>query len=228
MQHLIDGAITAIVQTAINGNIDQITAALPFARSRTPQEKEHLAELGPKRYAVMVILYNIMVAHPTIFPASFNQANFTKSYQLIQVLDAIIARLETLLNLIKDTRVLVGSDIYANAMQAYDFEKSADKRGDAPIHDSLQQVVELMGHVSTAPTLLSIPQGGSATISNMDKSKKFLVIGPNAVSARQESATLLTAIIYTPLTAYDILSHWDVMVVTNLGTTGATSISYHV
>jgi len=227
MQHLIDGVITAIVQAAINGNIDQITSAVPFARSRTPQEKDHLPELGSQRYAIMVILYNIMVAHPTIFPASFNQANFTKSYQLIQVLDAIIARLETLLTLFKDTRALVGSDLQANAMQAYEFEKGADKRGDAPIHDSLQQVVELMSHASKTPIILAIGFGGSSIISNMDTSKKVLVIGPNAVSVREESAPLATAITWNPLTTYEIPSHWKVMVVTNLGTAGATSIAYY-
>jgi hypothetical protein len=226
MQHKIDGIITTIVLAAIQTNIAAIIADVPFARARTPLERANTADIGPKRYAIMVIVYNVMVANPTIFPPSFNQANFTKSYVLIQVLDTIIASLESLLNLFEDTRKLVASDLYSNAMQAYDFEKSADKRGDAPIHASMVELLGLMTHATKDPTIVTIPALGSVIISEFDITRQVFVVGPSAVSVRDEAAPLSSAVTWNPLTSYPIPPTIKVMVITNLSATAATSISY--
>jgi hypothetical protein len=225
MQHLINGVITAAIQAAINGNIDSITTAVPFARSRTPQERAHLADMGPKRYAAIVIIYNVMLAHPEIFPSTFDQAKFTESWALIQVLDEIIARLEKLVNLFTDTRKLVASDLYSNGMQAYELEKTADKRGDTSIHDSMVEVADLFSHSLHEPVLVTLPGSGSATVSNLDTTKKLFVTGNGAVSVRNETAPLSSAIQVNPFTAYTVPAVWPVIVVLNL-TAAETSFTY--
>jgi hypothetical protein len=225
MQHIIDGVIDAAALTGINTNIDSITSAVAFARTRTPQERKHLADMGPKRYAAIVIIYNLMIANPDIFPNSFDQAKFTKSWVLVQVLDGIIARLTGLLLLFTDTRKLVASDLFNNAMQAYEFEKNADKHGDTAIHDGVAEVADLFSHTTHEPALVSIPALGSLTVSSIDTAKKIFVTGDGAISVREESAPLNTAVQVEPMTAYKVPDTMSVIVVLNL-TNAVTSFTY--
>ena len=188
---------------------------MPFARSRTETERTHLAAMGPRRYAAVVLIYNIGLAHPEVFPPTFDITMFTKSWDLVHALDEIIAALEKLTNLFVDTRILAGSDLYNNAMQAYGFEKSADKGGDSAIHDSVAQVALLLSHSAHQSVAIALPGKGSATITDMDVTKKLFNSGNTQISLRQESAPLATAVLLNPFIAFDIPPTWKVMVVTN-------------
>ena len=120
------------------------------------------------------------------------------------------------MNLFVDTRILAGSDLFNNALQGYGLEKEADKRGDAPIHDSMVQIAALLSHSAHQPVAIALPGSGNVTVSDMDVTKKLFNSGNTKISARQESAPLNTAIEIIPFTAFDIPATWKVMVVTNL------------
>jgi hypothetical protein len=91
---------------------------------------------------------DIINTDPDFFPAYFNSAEMEKDFELYNAIGRILPSLEQLVEKLRDTQMLAGSEAYISALTAYRLLQSAARDG-VPgansLYDSLKSRFENQG-----------------------------------------------------------------------------------
>ena len=117
---------TADVQS-VKDAFATILAKLPFLVNLTPSERKGSLKTGPNSLAFVQNAATAAQNNATIFPASFNTADFQKDVDLLATLTELGTLASSVASRIDDTRLAVGSEAMQQATQVYNYVKTAAK-----------------------------------------------------------------------------------------------------
>lgn len=138
----VSAEITAANLTAILTKIAEIKALLPFLLNLTKDERIQLPKLGPASLAFDEAVAQYMASAPTLIPPFVSAAEVAKDRALRLQLATIWRELSKLCEMVDDTRMLVGSEIWLAALSYYQMARQAAKRdvpGADTVYDDLKQ-----------------------------------------------------------------------------------------
>ena len=216
--------ITAIIVAGINTNIASIVTALPFLQSLTPEQRKKTPEMGTVRYGIITAIYTLGIANTGIFPGTFNLTQVTASWNLYNALTRIEVLLSGLLSKVRDTKRLVGNDLYKAGMQMWEYEKTAHKNGDVSIHDEVAAIALSLSPNPGNDDVLDTPAGGQANLEGVDTTVLLVNTGASIVGTREETASITTEILVNPSDSSDAL--FTNMIVANKSLTVAAQITF--
>jgi len=123
--------ISAVLSQAnkqfIKARVSDILSKLPFVVNLTIDERRSLSKLGTRRFAFVQKVLQHTKDNPAVFPSYFNVAEFEKDFNLYVDLLEISAVLKQLLEKVEDTRIAVGSEAFASALQSKELFESANR-----------------------------------------------------------------------------------------------------
>jgi hypothetical protein len=123
----ISATLTDAQRDLVLAKIDEIEAALPFLVDLDSDDVAALPKLGDRSLPFTERSLALARQDDSFLPRKFDLDEFARDLALYQALDSLIHPLTSLLELIKDTRVLAGSDAYAAALDVYHAAKRAGK-----------------------------------------------------------------------------------------------------
>jgi len=124
---------------AVKDSFAAILGKLPFLVNLTASERKGLLKTGPGSLSFVQNASSAAQNNPTIFPASFNTADFQKDVDLLATLTELGTLASSLASRIDDTRLAVGSEAMQQATQVYNYVKTAAKNtpGLKPVAEQL-------------------------------------------------------------------------------------------
>lgn len=105
--------------------LDTVQENLPFLLDLTADEIRALPKLGSKNRDFVERCLEIVKLNPNFLGRDFDVAEFERDVALLRDLMAIQIRLKSLVDLVDDTVIAVGSDAYDAALEAYRFARAA-------------------------------------------------------------------------------------------------------
>ena len=126
-ENLISAEVSSDDRKAIMEAIAAIRARLPFLVDLSNEERDLLPKMGEQTHSFVMKLLELAKQHPELFPKEFNLAEFQKDVELYNNLFPLLNSLKQLNQLVSDTLVAVGSDIYTEALEAYTYAQSSGK-----------------------------------------------------------------------------------------------------
>ena len=135
--------ITAVISSAdvqaVKDAFATILAKLPFLVNLKASERKALLKTGPGRLSFVQNAATAAQNNATIFPASFNTADFQKDVDLLATLTELGTLASSVASRIDDTRLAVGSEAMQQATLVYNYVKTAAKNtpGLKPIAEQL-------------------------------------------------------------------------------------------
>jgi hypothetical protein len=123
----------------IKDSFAAILGKLPFLVNLTASERKALLKTGPGRLSFVQNAATAAQNNGTIFPASFNTADFQKDVDLLATLTELGTLASSLASRIDDTRLAVGSEAMQQATLVYNYVKTAAKNtpGLKPVAEQL-------------------------------------------------------------------------------------------
>lgn len=141
-----DNRISATVSTAdltaIQTKLTEIKALLPFLVNLTKQERVELPKLGPASLAFDEQCADYMASAPNLLPPFVEVAEVEKDRILRGVLAEILRESKKLCEMVDDTLLLVGSEIWLADLSFYQTVRQAARRdvpGADTIYDDLRE-----------------------------------------------------------------------------------------
>lgn len=123
--------ISAELLDAIKLQISQwftdIKLALPFLLNLTPTERKRFRKMGTKRTGYVNQVHNALITNPSVYPASYNMAEFTKDKELYDNVAEVKGWNAELAEGLNDTLLVIGTDLMAHADAGYRLIKEAAK-----------------------------------------------------------------------------------------------------
>ncbi len=123
----INTAVSPADVQAVKDSFATIIAKLPFLVNLTPSERKGLLKTGAGSLSFIQNAASAVQNNATIFPASFNTADFQKDVDLFATLTELGTLAASLNSRIDDTRLAVGSEAMRQATQVYNYVKTAAK-----------------------------------------------------------------------------------------------------
>ena len=105
--------------TTILGHIASISEALPELTALQEDERQRLARLGMANETFSLGIIEIARQNPTLIPASIDLVKVGRDVDARTALLPVIVQLRVLTQLLEDTEVLLGVDIYNAALALY-------------------------------------------------------------------------------------------------------------
>jgi hypothetical protein len=112
---------------AVKDSFAAILTKLPFLINLTANERKALLKGGPKSLSFVQNASSAAQNNATIFPASFNTADFQKDVALLATLTELCTLASSVASRLDDTRLAVGSEAMQQATQVYNYVKTAAK-----------------------------------------------------------------------------------------------------
>lgn len=112
---------------AVKDSFATILGKLPFLINLTVDERKATFKAGPDSLSFLQNAVSAAQNNPTIFPASFNAADFQKDVDLFAALTELGTLASSLASRIDDTRIAVGGEAMQQATQVYNYVKTAAK-----------------------------------------------------------------------------------------------------
>ncbi|MDT5060478.1 MAG: hypothetical protein QOH63_937 [Acidobacteriota bacterium] len=112
---------------AVKDSFAAILEKLPFLINLTANERKALLKTGPGSLSFVQNASSAAQNNATIFPASFNTADFQKDVDLLATLTELGTLASSVASRIDDTRLAVGSEAMQQATQVYNYVKTAAK-----------------------------------------------------------------------------------------------------
>ncbi len=141
-----DNRISATVsptdKTAIMTKLTEIKALLPFLINLTKDERIELPKLGPASLAFDEHCASYMATAPNLIPPFVDAAEITKDRNLRLVLADLLREAHKLCEMLDDTLLLVGSEIWMADLSFYQTVRQAARRdvpGADAIYDDLKE-----------------------------------------------------------------------------------------
>jgi hypothetical protein len=138
---------------AIKAALATIQQKLPFLITLTPDGRKAIFKTGPNSLFFVQNALQAALNNPDIFPKSFDVAEFGADVELFAVLTDIGTTVQQLASEIDDTRMAVGGETMKEAMQVYNYVKTAAAiiPGLKPVVDQLGQRFQKTGPAQPAP-----------------------------------------------------------------------------
>jgi hypothetical protein len=116
-----------------------ILAKLPFLVNLTASERKAILKAGPSSLAFVQNASTAAQNNATIFPASFNTADFQKDVDLLATLTELGTLASSVASRIDDTRLAVGGEAMQQATLVYNYVKTAARNtpGLRPVAEQL-------------------------------------------------------------------------------------------
>jgi hypothetical protein len=141
-----DNRVSATVsptdKTAIMTKLTEIKALLPFLLNLTKDERIQLPKLGPASLAFDEHCAGYMATAPNLIPPFVDAAEVTKDRNLRLVLADLLREAHKLCEMLDDTLLLVGSEIWMADLSFYQTVRQAARRdvpGADAIYDDLKE-----------------------------------------------------------------------------------------
>ncbi|WP_133512217.1 hypothetical protein [Candidatus Thiosymbion oneisti] len=143
----IDASLSAADIKAVKDAFDTVLNKLPFLVSLTTQERKATFKTGPDSVSFVRNALTAAQDHPTILPASFEIPGFEKDVELFTALTELGTLADSVASQLDDTRLAVGGEAMQEAIQVYDYVKTAAKRtpGLKPVAEQLGERFQHMG-----------------------------------------------------------------------------------
>lgn len=123
----ISATLTAAERDALLAKIDEIRSGLPFLVDLDAEDIAGLPKLGDKSLAFVRRTLELARQDDSFLPRSLNIEEFARDLALYEALDPLVQRLTVVLELLRDTRTVAGSDAYLAALDVYHAAKRAGK-----------------------------------------------------------------------------------------------------
>jgi len=123
-QNLISGKLTEENITQIKNTFASIKTIIPFLKPLADKDKKGLIRLGDYYEPLVKDGCNITEQYPSIFPGTFNAAEYKSDYELYCVLKPIVAIGKEILSAIEDTMIAAGSDALMATFEVYGYVQS--------------------------------------------------------------------------------------------------------
>ncbi len=169
-------------QTAIQTGVTGIDALLPFLINLTPAERKKLRKMGTKRAGYVNAVYPAALNNPTVIPATFDMAEFTKDKNLLAALVSVRAIIAPLMEGIDDTILELGHELMKESDQCYGYLQTG-ATGNATVSALVQAISTAFSGqgVRAHNTVSTLPAGGSVTLKNVDTSRKLINTGKTII-----------------------------------------------
>lgn len=125
----VTATLTAEQKQAVFASLDTIEQNLPFLSGLSSEERISLPKMGAKSLAFVEQSVRSAEAHPTALPASFDIPEFRRDLELWQSVQPIAERIARLNELMNDTVLALGSDLYTGSLATYGYLKAAGNTG---------------------------------------------------------------------------------------------------
>ncbi len=112
---------------AIQQNIKALKEPLSFLLNLTPNERKNLPKINSANKIFAEDSIHILEGKPKWIPEALTAEEARKDLKLFEQLDPVILELEGLLRQMKDTQMIVGSEVYRVALSVYSLADAARK-----------------------------------------------------------------------------------------------------
>ncbi len=113
---------------AIKTAFATINSKLPFLISLTNEERKKLLKMGPKSIDFVQVGFRAANNNTNVLPASFSIPEFAKDVNGYVPLSEILLLTNSLAEKLNDTSMALGSEAMKQALDVYDYIKTAAKR----------------------------------------------------------------------------------------------------
>lgn len=134
MQNRITATLPEADRQAVLDAFQTILAKLPFLVDLTPEDRRELPKMGDKSVAFVRRSVEMAQEGAAYLPGAFDAAEFKNDMALYDALVPFLQKATKLQELLDDTLVLVGSDLYVAALDHY---SAAKRSGDTTGLDGL-------------------------------------------------------------------------------------------
>lgn len=129
MQNRITQTISEADRQAVLEAFTTILTKLPFLVDLTPDERRELPKMGDKSVAFVRKSVEMAQEGSAYLPGAFDAAEFKSDMTLYDTLLPFLQKATKLQELLDDTLVLVGSDLYVAALDHYSAAKRSGETG---------------------------------------------------------------------------------------------------
>ena len=145
----IDASLSAADLQAVRDAFATILQKLSFLVNLTVDERKATVKIGPDSLAFVTNALTAAQANPTILPVSFITQAFQRDLDLFNVLTELNTLAASVASQIDDTRIAVGGEAMQQAMQVYNYTKTAAKitPGLKPVAEQLSERFQKAGKV---------------------------------------------------------------------------------
>jgi hypothetical protein len=127
MENRIDAVLSDESLNKIRQHTQGIRAELPFTVDLTADDRQSLVKLGEKSRAFAEGSLTLVEQDDSFMPRSFDKAEMRQDKTLYDQLDSVETDLTQLLESVRDTKMLVGSDRVMNSLEVYRNAKANGK-----------------------------------------------------------------------------------------------------
>lgn len=119
MQNRITATLTEADRLAVLEAFKTILTKLPFLVSLTPDERRELPKMGDKSVAFVRKSVEMAQEGSDYLPGAFDAEEFKNDLALFDALLPILQKSVKLNEMLEDTMIVVGSDLYVAALEHY-------------------------------------------------------------------------------------------------------------
>ena len=149
----IDATLSAADLQAIKDAFAVVLNKLPFLISLTADDRKSIVKTGSDSLTFVSKAFTAAQGNPTIFPASFKTDAFQRDVELFSALTELSSLADQVAAQIDDTRMAVGGEAMQQAMQTYEYVKTAAKTtpGLRPVAEELGERFKKSGGSTPPP-----------------------------------------------------------------------------
>lgn len=126
-QNLVSAALTAEAIAKIATHVEGIRAELPFLLDLNTLDRRRLLIMGSGSQGFADDAVTLAEQQSQILPRSFDVAELKKDRDLFSAMTQVQNLIDPLKDMIDDTVVAVGSDLYQGSLEVYTYAKAAGK-----------------------------------------------------------------------------------------------------
>lgn len=126
-QNLISFQPTTADLAAVDGALKTLEDKLVGLIDLSIEQRSTLMKMGDKSEAFCRKAVEVLSNNPTVLPANFNQQEMRRDLAAFDILRPRLARVEKLLEKMRDSQLAIGSDLMTAALEGYTYLKVAGK-----------------------------------------------------------------------------------------------------
>lgn len=136
--------LTAQEKADLTTALDTIRNILtPKCINLTPEERKEFGSVGDERVAWIMKVKNYMQQYPQVVPFFVDAVEHGKDYQAFGDLTPFRQQLDELTDMVSDTKLLVGYDLWQNSLSVYNYvallAQQQNIPGITPLYEDLKQ-----------------------------------------------------------------------------------------
>ncbi len=122
---LISATLTPDALREINEAIGTIKRLLPFLLAVGPKQRVGIVKLGPKSVHFVNSVRQMADKTAKLVPEAFDLVEFARDVEIVNAIGEFAPQLEQLVEAVKDTRTVAGSEAMVTALRLYEVFKAA-------------------------------------------------------------------------------------------------------